>query len=97
MTLFIDYLQKSHKINVEYSDNLLWQLREAVKTKRPGKKLTNVVLFHQHSAPGQLSLFLMVPACNCGIELVDHHLLHLSSIPQYEKITWLRNIETVSQ
>ena len=48
--VFVNFLPKGQTINGEYYANLLRQLREEIKAKRPGK-LTKAV-FHQESRVG---------------------------------------------
>ena len=69
--VFIDYLQKGKTINGEYYAKLLRELRQAIKSKRPGK-LTKGVLLHQDNAPAHKSLVAMSPVHDCGFELIDH-------------------------
>ena len=52
--VFIDYLQKGCTMNGEYYANLVKELREVIKSNRPGK-LTKGVLFHQDNAPARKS------------------------------------------
>ena len=69
--VFIDYLQKGKTINGEYYAKLLRELRQAIKSKRPGK-LTKGVLLHQDNAPAHKSLVAMSAVHDCGFELIDH-------------------------
>ena len=69
--VLVDYLEKGQTINGEYYSNLLRQLREAVKKKRPGK-LTKGVLFHQDNAPVHKSVVAMATLHDCGFELIQH-------------------------
>ena len=69
--VFIDYLQKGKTINREYYAKLLRELRQAIKSKRPGK-LTKGVLLHQDNAPAHKSLVAMSTVHDCGFELIDH-------------------------
>ena len=69
--LFIDYLQKGKTINGEYYAKLLRELRQAIKSKRPGK-LTKGVLLHQDNVPAHKSLVAMSPVHDCCFELIDH-------------------------
>ena len=69
--VFIDYLQKGHTVNGEYYANLLRQLREAIKSKRPGK-LTKGPLLHQDNAPAHKSVIAMAAVHDCGFELIEH-------------------------
>lgn len=69
--VFVDYLEKGQTINGEYYSNLLRQLREAIKKKRPGK-LTKGVLYHQDNAPPHKSVVAMATVRDCGFELVPH-------------------------
>ena len=62
--VFIDYHQKGRTINGEYYANLLRKLREAIKSKRPGK-LTE-------GGPVSQSMVAMATLRDCGFELVDH-------------------------
>ena len=50
---------------------LLRELRQAIKSKRPGK-LTKSVLLHQDNAPALKSLVAMSAVHDCGFELIDH-------------------------
>ena len=68
---FIDYLQKGKAINGEYYAKLLRELRQAIKSKQPGK-LTKGVLLHQDNAPAYKSLVAMPAVHDCGFELIDH-------------------------
>ena len=69
--VFIDYLRKGKTINGEYYAKLLRELRQAIKSKRPGK-LTKGVLLHQDNAPAHKSLVAMSAVHDCGFELIDH-------------------------
>ena len=69
--VFIDYLQKGKTINGEYYAKLLRELRQAIKSKRPGK-LTKGVLLHQDNAPAHKSLVAMSAVHDYGFELIDH-------------------------
>ena len=69
--MFIKYLQKNKTINGEYYVKLLRELRQAIKSKRPGK-LTKGVLLHQDYAPAHKSLVAMSAVYDCGFELIDH-------------------------
>ena len=69
--VFIDYLQKGKTINGEYYAKLLRELRQVIKSKRPGK-LTKGVLLHQDNAPAHKSLVAMSAVQDCGFELIDH-------------------------
>ena len=69
--VFIDYLQKGKTINGEYYAELLRELRQAIKSKRPGK-LTKGVLLHQDNAPAHKYLVAMSAVHDCGFELIDH-------------------------
>ena len=69
--VFIDYLQKDKTINGEYYAKLLRELRQAIKSKQPGK-LTKGVLLHQDNAPAHKSLVAMSAVHDCGFELIDH-------------------------
>ena len=69
--VFIDYLQKGKTINGEYYTKLLRELRQAIKSKRPGK-LTKGALLHQDNAPAHKSLVAMSAVHDCGFELIDH-------------------------
>ena len=69
--VFIEYLQKGKTINEEYYAKLLRELRQAIKSKRPGK-LTKGVLLHQDNAPAHKSLVAMSAVHDCGFELIDH-------------------------
>ena len=69
--VFIEYLQKGETINGEYYAKLLKELRQAIKSKRPGK-LTKGVLLHQDNAPAHKSLVAMSAVHDCGFELIDH-------------------------
>ena len=69
--VFINYLQKSKTINGEYYAKLLRELRQAIKSKRPGK-LTKGVLLHQDNASAHKSLVAMSAVHDCGFELIDH-------------------------
>ena len=66
-----DYLQKGKTINGEDYAKLLRELRQAIKSKRPGK-LTKGVLLHQENAPAHKSLVAMSAVHDCGFELIDH-------------------------
>ena len=66
-----DYLQKGKTINGEYYAKLLRDLRQAIKSKRPGK-LTKGVLPHQDNAPAHKSMVAMSAVHDCGFELIDH-------------------------
>ena len=68
---FIDFLQKGKTINGEYYAKLLRKLRQAIKSKRPGK-LTKGVLLHQDNAAAHKSLVAMSAVHDCGFELIDH-------------------------
>ena len=59
--VFIDYLQKGRTMNREYYANLLRELRQAIKSKRPGKLIMGPV------TPAQCS-YTQVCGCNgcCG-------------------------------
>ena len=71
--VFIDYLQKSKTINGEYYTKLLRELRQAIKSKRPGKLSKDVrVLLYQDNAPAHKSLVAMSAVHDCGFELIDH-------------------------
>ena len=63
--VFIDYLQKGKTITGEYYAKLLRELRQAIKSKRPGK-LTKGVLLHQDNSPAHKSLVAMSAVHNCG-------------------------------
>ena len=69
--VFIDYLQKGKTINGEYYAKLLRELRQAIKSKRPGE-LTKGVLLHQENAPAHNSLVAMSAVHDCGFGLIDH-------------------------
>ena len=69
--VFIDYLQKGKTINGEYNAKLLRELRQAIKSKRPGK-LTKGVLLHQDNALAHKPLIAMFAVHDCGFELIDH-------------------------
>ena len=69
--VFIDYLQKGKIINGEYYAKLLRELRQGIKSKRPGK-LTKSVLLHQDNARAHKSLVAMSAVRDCGFELIDH-------------------------
>ena len=69
--VFIDYLQKGKTINGEYYAKLLRELRQAIKSKQPGK-LTKGVLLHQDNASAHNSLVAMSAVHDCGFELIDH-------------------------
>ena len=69
--VLIDYLQKGETINGKYYAELLRELRQAIKSQRPGK-LTKGVLLHQGNAPAHKSLVAMSAAHDCGFELIDH-------------------------
>ena len=71
--VFIDYLQKGKIINEEYYATLLRELRQAIKSKRPGK-LTKGVLLHQDNAAAHKSLVAMSAVHDCGFELIYHPL-----------------------
>ena len=58
-------------INGEYYAELLRELRQAIKLKRPGK-LTKGVLLHQDNTPAHKSLVAMSAVHDCGFELIDH-------------------------
>ena len=66
-----DYLQKGKTIHGEYYAKLLRELRQAIKSKWPGK-LTKGVLLHQDNAPAHKSLVAMSTVKNCGFELIDY-------------------------
>ena len=55
----------------KYYAKLLRELRQAIKSKRPGK-LTKGVLMKQDNAPAHKSLVAMSAAHDCGFELIDH-------------------------
>ena len=89
--VFINYLQKGKTINGEYYAKLLRELRQAIKSKRPGK-LTKGVLLHQDNAPAHKSLVAMSAVHDCGFELIDHPPyspdlapIGLFSVPKLEK------------
>ena len=69
--VFIDYLQKGKTINGEYYAKLLKELRQAIKSKWPGK-LTKGVLLHQDNAHPHKSLVAMSAVHDCGFKLIDH-------------------------
>ena len=69
--VFIDYLQKGKTINGEYYANLRRELRQATKSKRPGK-LAKGVLLHQDNASAHKSLVAMSIVHDCGFELINH-------------------------
>ena len=69
--VFINYLQNGKTINGEYYAKLLKELRQAIKSKRPGK-LTKSVLHHQENAPAHKSLVAMSAVHDRGFELIDH-------------------------
>ena len=71
--VFINYLQKGKITNGEYYAKLLRQLRQAIRSKRPGK-LTKGVLLHQDNAPAHKSLVAMSAVHDYGFELIDHPL-----------------------
>ena len=50
---------------------MLRELRQAIKSKRPGK-LTKGVLLHQDNALAHKSLVAMSAVHSCGFELIDH-------------------------
>ena len=68
---YIDYLQKGKTINGEYYAKLLRELRQAIKSKKPGKQ-TKDVLLHQDNAPAHKSLVAMSAVHDRGFELIDH-------------------------
>ena len=69
--VLIDYLQKGKTINEEYYAKLLRELRQAIKSKQPGK-LTKGVLLHQDNVPAHKYLVAMFAVHDCGFELIDH-------------------------
>ena len=69
--VFINYLQKCKSINEEYFAKLLRELRQAIKSKQPGK-LTKDVLLHQDNVPAHKSLVALSAVHDCGFELIDH-------------------------
>lgn len=69
--LMVDYLPKGQTITGQYYSNLLHQLREEIKRKRPGM-LTKGVLFHQDNASAHTSAVAMAKIHQCGFELVPH-------------------------
>ena len=69
--VFINYLQNGKTINGEYYAKLLKELRQAIKSKRPGK-LTKSVLLHQENALAHKSLVAMSAVHDRGFELIDH-------------------------
>ena len=73
--VFIDYLQKRRTINGEYYANLLKEMRQVIKSKRPGK-LTKGVLFHQNKAPAHESMVAMASVRDCSFDwLIMPHIL----------------------
>ena len=92
--VFINYLQKGKTINGEYYAKLLRELRQAIKSKQPGK-LTKGVLLNQDNAPAHKSLVAMSAVHDCGLELIDHPPyspdlapIGLFSVPKLEKTCW---------
>ena len=69
--VFMDYLQKGKTINGEYYAKLLRELRQAIKSKQPGK-LTKGVLLHQDNAPAHKSLVAIFAVHDCSFKLIDH-------------------------
>jgi [histone H3]-lysine36 N-dimethyltransferase SETMAR len=69
--ILVDYLEKGKTINGEYYANLLQQLSDKIKEKRPhlAKKK---VLFHQDNAPAHKSAIAMAKIHELGFELVPH-------------------------
>ena len=55
----------------KYYATLVRELRQAIKSKRPGK-LTKGVLLYQDIAPDHKSLVAMSAMHDCGFELIDH-------------------------
>ena len=69
--VFIDYLQKGKTINGDYYAKLLRELRQAIKSKRPGQLIKGVLL-HQDNSTAHKSLVAMSVVHDCGFELIDH-------------------------
>ena len=69
--LLTDFLEKGRTVTGDYYSSLLVQLRENIKSKRPGK-LTKGVLFHQDNAPPHKAAVSMATIHQCGFEIVPH-------------------------
>jgi histone-lysine N-methyltransferase SETMAR len=69
--LFVDYLAKGKTINGEYFANLLDQLRQKIREKRPGLAKKKI-LVHQDNAPCHKSAIAMAKIHQLGFELLPH-------------------------
>lgn len=69
--LFVDYLQTGKTINSEYYCNLLDQLKEKIREKRPGLQKKKI-LFHQDNAPCHKSILTMAKIHELKFELLEH-------------------------
>ena len=69
--VFVDYLPKGKTINGEYYANLLRQLRQAIKAKRPGK-LTKGSCDIRTMPQAHKLVIAMATVRDCGFQLVQH-------------------------
>jgi len=69
--LLIDYLEKGKTINSEYYCNLLDQLNEKIREKRPGLQHKKII-FHQDNAPAHKSVLTMAKFNELKYELLEH-------------------------
>ena len=69
--LVVDYLQTGKTINSEYYCNLLDQLKEKIREKRPGLQKKKI-LFHQDNAPCHKSILTMDQMHELKLELLEH-------------------------
>ncbi|UYV70868.1 hypothetical protein LAZ67_8000923 [Cordylochernes scorpioides] len=69
--LLLDFLNKGQTITGDYYENLVKQLREAIKEKRRGK-LSRKIVYHPDNAPSHRSLQAMATIYDSGFELLPH-------------------------
>ncbi|UYV75022.1 hypothetical protein LAZ67_12002126 [Cordylochernes scorpioides] len=69
--LLLDFLNKGQTITGNYCENIVKQLREAIKEKRRGK-LSRKIVYHQDNAPSHRSLQALAAIYDSGFELLPH-------------------------